>query len=435
MVNQTVSQHPAGTRTVTPYQWYVTLTATAGFALVSMDAAFFTQALEPISHRFHLSVGTVGWLVVIMQLVAGGSTYGVGVLMDRVGRRRAFQLTLIGTAIGSALTALSWGLVSLGIFRSLSNGAGSAEGCTGQTMVAENGVAGRRGFLMSVQQAGYPIGWFLSSGLALIILPTLGWRALFVIGVIPAVLALVARLWVKESDRFTDMRGVRERVAEQEAAGVDSRFGVDTGRVAHSVFRQLFERDQRRTTIVLFLATFAFAVGSGTVLFFVPYLIAARNLTTHDQNMITAIGTLGGLVGYLFQGWIGDIVGRRNDIVVALVLGSLSIFLLSRSTSFTTITIAEVLFWLFYMGAYAALYGFLTESFPTRIRGTGTGLVTAGVWIGNAVTGMLAPPLIDHTGVASAFLFGGVVPGLVSAVLFLFARSTRPGAELEQIAR
>src|ERR1700761_558843 len=145
--NLIAPQPQAERRTVTRYQWYVTLTATAGFALVSMDGAFFTQALNPIVAEFHLSVGTVGWLVVIMQAVAGVTTYGVGALMDRVGRRRAFQLTLGATALGRVLTALSWGLVSLGIFRTFANSAGSAEGVTGQTMVAETGVAQRRGFL------------------------------------------------------------------------------------------------------------------------------------------------------------------------------------------------------------------------------------------------------------------------------------------------
>jgi MFS transporter, putative metabolite:H+ symporter len=427
-------QKKSPARTVTPYQWYVTLTATAGFALVSMDGAFFTQALTPLATEFRLSVSTVGWLVVIMQLVAGLATYGVGALMDRAGRRRAFQLTLAATALGSVLTALSWGLVSLGIFRSFANAAGSAEGVTGQTMVAETGVAPRRGFLMAVQQAGYPIGWFLASGLALIVLPTLGWRALFLIGVIPALLAMLARLWVKESDRFTDMRQVREQVAELNAT-VDSRYAVDTSRVTESLFRQLFERDLVRTSVILFLATFFFAVGSGTVLFFVPYLTDARGLTNHQLNEVVAIGTIGGFVGYLLQGWIGDFVGRKHNIIVTLILGSVAIFFLSRSTTFATIAISEIFFWLFYMGAYAALYGFLTESFPTRIRGTGVGFVTAGVWIGNAVSGAIAPHLQSATGVPNAFVWGGFVPGLIAAVLFMFAKATRPGAELEQIAR
>jgi MFS family permease len=431
---QLATSGAAGAR-ITGYQWYIAVTATAGFALVSMDAAFFTQALAPISAEFHLDVHAVGLLTVIMQLVAGASTYGVGALMDRAGRRRAFQLTLIATALGSVLTAVTWGFASLVVFRSFSNGAGSAEGVTGQTLVAENGTAGRRGFLMAVQQAGYPIGWFLSAGFALLVLPTLGWRALFLIGVVPAILALVARLWVKESERFTDMKRVRTAVASSADTTVDSRFAVDTSRVAKSLFRQLFERDQRRTSIVLFLATFAFAIGSGTVLFFLPYLTEARHLSNGQLNLAIAIGTLGGLVGYLLQGWIGDLIGRRLNIAVALVLGSLAIFGLSRSTTFGTITMFEVLFWLFYMGAYAALYGFLTESFPTRIRGTGTGFVTAGVWIGNAVSGLVAPNLVGSTGVPNAFLLGGMVPGLIAACLFLLARSTTPGAELEQIAR
>jgi MFS family permease len=433
--NLIASEQQPETRTViTRYQWYVTLTATAGFALVSMDGAFFTQALNPITAEFHIGVNTVGWLVVIMQAVAGLATYGVGALMDRVGRRRAFQLTLAATALGSVLTALSWGLVSLGIFRTFANGAGSAEGVTGQTMVAETGVAPRRGFLMSVQQAGYPIGWFLASGLALLVLPSAGWRWLFLIGVIPALLAMAARLWVKETSRFKDVQNVREQVAEHDTT-VDSRYEVDTSRVSQSLFRQLFERDMARTSVVLFLATFFFAVGSGTVLFFLPYLTNARGLSTHQLNEIVSIGTIGGFIGYLVQGWIGDIIGRKWNIIVTIALGSVAIFFLSRSTTWGTIAIGETLFWLLYMGAYAALYGFLTESFPTRIRGTGVGFVTAGVWIGNAVSGAIAPHLQSATGIPDAFVWGGFVPGLIAAVLFIFAKATRPGAELEQIAR
>jgi MFS family permease len=187
--------------------------------------------------------------------------------------------------------------------------------------------------------------------------------------------------------------------------------------------------------VVLFLATFFFAVGSGTVLFFLPYLTDARGLSTHQLNEIVSIGTIGGFVGYLVQGWIGDIIGRKWNIIVTIALGSVAIFFLSRSTTWGTIAIGETLFWLLYMGAYAALYGFLTESFPTRIRGTGVGFVTAGVWIGNAVSGATAPHLESATGIPDAFVWGGFVPGLIAAVLFIFAKTTRPGAELEQIAR
>ena len=425
------------------YELYVSLTATAGFALATMDSSFFTAALTPISRELGLSPKSIGLLTVVIYVVAGLATYGVGLFMDTFGRRRAFQFTLLGTATGTVLTALSTAFAPLVVFRAVSQAAGSAEGVTGQTLVAENASPGRRGFLMAVQQVGYPIGWFLSAGLALIIIPTLGWRALFVLGLLPALLVLLSRRWIRESDRFTDVARLRRRArgpggdpaAAPDPSTVETRYSVDRAKATRSLVRQLFDPSLRRTTTVLFLATFFFALGSGTVLFFIPYLVEARGYSNSALNQIIAIGTLGGLLGYLLLGYLGDRVGRKWLIVVSLLIGALGILALSQSTSYVALVAFEIVFWVFYMGAYAALYGFLTESYPTRVRGTGTGFVTSAVWIGNAVCGGVFTVLLEHVGVAGVFVIGGFCAGLVSALLFCLARPVPPGSELEAVAR
>lgn len=111
------------------------MTATAGFALATMDNSFFTQALGPMTQELQLTPQLAGNLTSIIYVVAGFATYGVGLLMDRIGRRRAFQLTLVGTAAGSLLTAFAWAYVPLVAFRPNSNGAGSAEGITVQRRI------------------------------------------------------------------------------------------------------------------------------------------------------------------------------------------------------------------------------------------------------------------------------------------------------------
>lgn len=424
---------------ISRYQWYVALMATAGFSFATMDSAFFTQALTPLSRDLGLGVSLVGLLTSITYLVAGLCTYAVGWTMDRLGRRGAFQATLIGTALGSVLTAVSWGFASLVVFRSLSTGATSAEGVAGQTLVAENSQRRRRGFLMAVQQVGYPIGWFLSAGIALIVLPLWGWRALFLVGVIPALLALAARRWVRESDRFVDLRRARDESAasrpDETAGQGESVYGVDVVRAQQGAFRQLFEPDLRRTTIVLFLATFAMAIGSGAVLLFVPYLVEARGLENSVLNTLIAVGTAGGVVGYLALGHLGDRWGRKWTIVAALLLGSIAIYLLSQSANFGTMLVFEIAFWVFYMGAYAVLYGFITESFPTRVRGAGTGLVTASIWLAHVVTGLVLPVIVLAAGIETAFVLTGSLAGLVSLGLFACCRNIRPGVELEEIAQ
>lgn len=431
---------------ITRYQWYIALTATGGFALVTMDSSFFTSALTPVTKDLGVSAQAVGVLYVIIYAFAGLATYVVGWLMDMIGRRRAFQLSLLGTAVGSALTAAATVFPALVVFRAISQGGSSAEGVTGQTLVAENGARKHRGFLMGVQQAGYPIGWFIAAGLALIVLPTLGWRALFLVGLVPAVLAMIARIWVRETDRFEDVKKLRtEAQAHNRAAtggsdagaavAVQTRYAVDKGKATQSLTRQLFEPGLRRTTITMFFAMFFVATGSGTVLFFLPYLVEDRGFSTTQLNELIVTGTACGFAGYLAQGWLGDRVGRKWLVGISLLAGTVGILCLTNSTSFAALVVFEIVFWVFYMGAYAAFYGFLTESYPTRVRGTGVGFVTAAVWLGNAFAGGVFALLIPRTGVETVFLLGGCLAGLLGFGFIAMTRNVRAGSELEAITQ
>ncbi|GAA1227481.1 MFS transporter [Pseudonocardia alaniniphila] len=393
------------------------------------------------------STGINTWVTAGTALVA----FAVGPLVDRVGRRRGIVIAVVGAAVASALTALAgWvigivggvGVVLLIVVRSLA-GLGYAEQAINATYLNElfanvyrddPAMVRRRGLIYSLVQSGWPVGSVLAAVSIYLLFPLGGWSLCFIVAVFPAVFMLWAARYLKESPQFaarhraeTLLKHGRTDDAHQlaESAGVDL-----TDRSAP--LASAFKGESLRSTVVIgtafllnWLGVLVFAI-LGTSLLTAP---DGKNIAFTNALAILIVSNATAFAGYLFHGWLGDRIGRRNAIAIGWVFSALSFgaMLLGPSGNFGLIIGLYSAGLFFLIGPYSALLFFNGESFPVHTRATGGSIINAAGQIGAIIGGLLVTYSLSRgAGWTTAALLWGCLPILVSGLLILGARNVDP---------
>ena len=212
MPSETASPRASSWREgVTPYQWLVLFVAWLGWVFDSMDATIYAIVLHPaLDELLRASAGgatpeTIGWhggLIFSIFLIGwaiGGVTFGV--IADRFGRTKTLIATILIYAVFTGLAALSQDWWHLAVYRFLTALGIGGEWAAGAALVAEVWPEEKRAKAAGLLQSAWAAGFFLAA-LFNLLLRGYGWRALFVVGILPAVAALLVRLWVKEPERW-----------------------------------------------------------------------------------------------------------------------------------------------------------------------------------------------------------------------------------------
>jgi MFS family permease len=366
-----------------------------GWALDGFDFTMFAFALPAILTALGISVA-VGGTVTTLALVASavGGVVG-GVLADRFGRVRVLTWVIFAFALFTGLTATAQNLSQLILWHTLEGFAFGAEWPVGAALLAEYARSRQRGRTMAWLQSAYSFGWAASTLCYYLLfgaLPgELAWRYLFLVGILPALIALIIR------------RTVRDRV----------RPDVEPARRS---WRNLFGPALRRTTVV---STVLLVGGQGsyyTVFSFLPlFLRNERHLSIASTASYLWVVIVGGFLGYVSSGYLHDMFGRRPTftlyylgIAVAVLL-----FILTPIGSEAAGYAIVALLGFTLSGSAGGLGAFLSELFPTQIRGSGVGFAY-NVGRGIGALGPLAVGAATHAlGLGGAIL---VVTLVVDAI-------------------
>ncbi len=435
---------------LTPQARLIVVTSLIGWTLANMDQSFFTWAYPYVQKDFHIGLSQVSIIYLALYVSGWAATFAVGPLMELFGRKPIFQLTLLATALGSVVSALSLGFSSLLAGRVVASAGAAAENFTSQVMNIESVPGRRKGMLVALAQIGYPLGWFLSAGISLIAIERIGWRGLFFIGLLPALFVLYLRLFVREPQRSAELLRVRREASaiarrsstsatmaelESAAAGIETRFAMNKQEAVHSPLRQLFFRDVRARTLWLSLWFFVVNVANAGATTYLPTIAAQRGISQSAIQLIGVVVTAVAVGGYLVCAYVGTVIGRRNAMAVfygiGIVMGVLVTFLGRDAVSFGLL---YSLWWFFAYGIYGCAITYIMESFPTRVRGTGSNFVGQWVWAGFVVYTLAAGWILQTLGATAALLVFLVGVAAVAFVILLFNRNIDPGVELEEIA-
>lgn len=393
------------------------LTCFAAYGFSQMDLALWSYALPLIRAEFGLTRTQVGLLTGVAFGLGGVGLVWLSLLADRYGRR---ALIMFGTVVSSlfvASHAVTAGLVSLCIARAGSIATGGLLYPATGALVAEEAPARIRGLMTGLLQCAYPIGWFLASVLAVLLLERYGWRALFLTGLASIPFVFVIRRVVRES----------------------SRLGPVSQGAGRASVRELFAPDLRRRTLTLFVAQYCFVIAYGGAFIFAPtYFHEQRGFDIAGTATLVGLSNLIGVFGYLLAAWVGEFhLSRRTTTIVWTLLGSvLFMVFLWWSSGYWQSMLAFSAMAMFLLGTAAVKFAYIAELFPTRLRATGIAFsgsfaVTLGQATGPALIGWLA----DTRGWDTAMFLGCAVPLMAAGLLYLFLKPIPSGLDVDEVQR
>lgn len=360
----------------------------------------------------------------------------VGPMLDRLGRKPALMITTAGAALTSGVSSIAGGKLSMVLVRSFS-GLGYSEEVVNSVYLNEvYGRKGKRGFMYSFVQSGWPVGALLGAALTAAFLPTIGWRGVFLFATFPAIVIVLLAWRLPESPVFVNMRHVRKLRREgrtDEADQVAAAAGIEDERAG--TVRDVFAPGLRMHTICLsaawllnWMAIQVFSVLGTTV------LTEAKGVSFDNALLVLILANAAGFTGYLFHGYLGDRIGRRTTIIIGWLIGGVVMTVMLFGPVAAVIPLYALgLFFL--TGPYAALLFYMGESFPAHVRGIGPNTAhimgPVGAIVGSAVLSALVGAGSSMT--FAAFCAGSL--GLIgSSIAMLGTRKVNQGPSHESAA-
>lgn len=406
----------SGTSRRSDPKWRALWAAMLGYMLDAMDVLLYVFAIQALRAEFHLSNAQAGLAAsaTLLSSAAGGFLFGF--LADRIGRKRCLMYTILLYSLASAGTALSNGLAALVFWRALVGVGLGGEWSTGALLVAESWPPEHRGKAIGVMQSGWAIGYMLAAGLSALILPRFGWRALFLCGILPALLTFAIRRGVVEPAIWTQ-RKQRARFAE--------------------LFRGALGR---RTLFATLLSTSVMFAYWGLFTWLPGFLAAPVASGGAGFDIVRTSGWMvavqaGALAGYISFGFLADRIGRRPAFVVyvagAAILTPLygSLPRLAPDTAAQSLLLLGPLVGFFGTGYFSLFGAMLAELYPTSLRGAGQGFTYNTGRAAASLAPYLVGSIADRSGVGAGLALSAGFYLLGAGLIFTLPETKSTGLD------
>jgi MFS family permease len=337
----------------------------AGWMFDFYDLLLLSFLLVPIKQELGFSRDELSLLLGISLAATAIGGVAFGYLADRFGRKRVLSWTILTYSIGTFLCGLAPNLPWLLVFRVVTGLGVGGEWATGQTLIGETFPAKMRARYAAYMQTGAPLGIALAALVGGFFVPRFGWRAAFFVSVLPALLVVLIRRKMPESDLWE----ARQRAAAgHPAAHERSHFG-----------ELLIEPDLRGK----FLKGFVLALTDMSAYWFTytwlpTYLYEQLGFSLARSGLWMLVTQVGGFCGYVSFGFIADWRGRRKAYTLFSVIWAVGLLLITWFWGW----IAAAYQWLTLLCMFLVGYGtgnfsgygpIFSEIFPTRIRNTAMG--------------------------------------------------------------
>jgi len=401
------------------YPRRVWLVCFGAYALSQMDLAMWSYALPLIRAEFELSRTVLGLMTGAAFASGGLVLVWLGLLTDRFGRRTMMIFGTVASSVFVTAHAFAANIFMLAALRGASIATGGLLYPATGALVAEEAPSRIRGLMTGLLQVAYPLGWFMASILAVLLLERFGWRAMFFAGLLSVPFIFVIRSVIRESARFT---------AQGKIAKAD-----------RPALRELFLPGVRARTLTLFIAQYFFVIAYGGAFIFSPlYFNEARGFSIASTATLVGLSNLIGIAGYLLAAWVGEFwLTRRTTTVIWTLLGSFFFTLfIWGSTTYWESMLAFSVMALFLLGTAAVKFAYVAELFPTRLRATGIAFCgSLAVTLGQATGPVFIGWMADNYSWDMAMFIGGALPLLVAGLLYLLLTPVPSGLEIEEVQR
>jgi MFS family permease len=342
--------------------------AFAGYGVDAFDYMIYTLLIPALMAAWQMSKPEAGYIATGTLITSAVGGWAAGVLADRYGRVRILQLTVLWFSAFTFASGFTSSYEQLFVTRAMQGLGFGGEWSVGSVLVAEVIRPQHRGRAVGLVQSSWAVGWgaaaIASWAVHALVSPELAWRVLFWLGVLPALLILYIRRNLGEPAVY------REHRARRAARGEGGDRAGDT-----ASFLEIFSPKLIGTTIRASLLATGMQGAYYAVTTWLPtYLKSERHLSVLGTSGYLLVLISGSFVGYLTSAYLSDRIGRRRCFILfAASAGALVI-------AYTQIPITDALMLVlgfplgfFLSGIFSGMGAYLSELFPSRVRGSGQG--------------------------------------------------------------
>lgn len=334
----------------------------AGWVFDFYDLVLFTFLIAPIHASLHLSPDMLSLCLGVSLFATGLGGIIFGALGDKYGRKKVLQWTIIIYSIGTFLCAFTWSFYSLVFFRFLTGLGVGGEWATGQIYINETFPDKLRAKYGAFMQSGAPVGVILASIVGGVITPIIGWRFTFLISIIPAIMVILIRRYLKESDVWIQNKDqyVNKNIIQE--------------------FKELVSKEHRKIFLIsLVLCIFGMSAYWFTYSWLPTYLADERGLALIGSTIGIIIIQCGDFTGYTSFGYVAEKLGRRPAFTIYSFIMAISISMITLCWNQINAVPDLIFVFMFLTGFGTGFFGgfgaLFSELFPTKIRNTGVGTV------------------------------------------------------------
>ena len=339
-----------------------TLFATfGGWALDGMDVMVYSFVIPSLIAAWHISKSQAGLLGTAALLISAVGGWLAGMLADRYGRARILQLTIIWFAFFTFLSGFTHSFTQLLLTRGLQGLGFGGEWAVGSVLMGEAIRSQHRGKAVGTVQGGWAVGWGLAAICYQVLFRALpeatAWRAMFWIGILPALLVFYIRRRVPEPKVYAE---TRKKVA---ASGEGSSF------------LHIFSPDILKVTLLTALLAVGAQGGYYAITTWLPtFLKTQRKLSVMNTGWYLLVIIVGSFIGYMISAYLADRLGRRKTLILYAVCSFLTVVAYTYlPISNSVMLVLGFPLGFFASGVFSPIGAFFTELFPSRLRGSGQG--------------------------------------------------------------
>jgi MFS family permease len=375
--------------------------AFAGYGVDAFDYMIYTFMIPTFILVWGMTKVQAGYIATGALITSAIGGWAAGVLADKYGRVRILQLTILWFSFFTLLSGFTQSPEQLFATRALQGIGFGGEWSVGSVLIAETISARHRGKAVGLVQSAWAVGWGISAvafwAVYAIAGPQTAWRVLFWLGVLPAILILYIRRNLSEPAVYVQSR---ERMKKEEDEGS---------------FLEIFSPKLLRTTVLAsFLATGMQGAYYAVTTWLPTYLKMERHLSVMNTSGYLLVLILGSFLGYLTSAWLSDKLGRRRCFMLfALCAASLVITYTQIPITDRMMLVLGFPLGFFLSGIFSGMGAYLSELFPSRVRGSGQGFCYN---FGRAI-GSICPALVGY--MSTSMPLGAAIGYLAAGGYFL----------------
>ena len=410
-------------------RWKIMWASIIGYAMDGLDVLILSFAMAAIVSEFGLTLGEGGMIATytLIGTVLGG--YIFGIFADWWGRVHTFSLTIIIFSIFTGACAFADNAVHLDILRFLAGLGLGGEYGIGMTLVSETWPGAKRARATAGVAMGWQAGAVLAAILAAVVLPDYGWRGLFLVGVLPALLAAWARHGIKAPPMWVKRKEMKKALQARKDAGEKLTAEEEEQLTEAKKFplAHLFaDKKTTITTIALTIMTSVQNFGYYGIMVWLPMiLLKEHGLTTKSMSGWMIVTVIGMIAGIFVFGWLCDRLGRKKPYLLFYVCAAAMVYIYVNLGTPIALLFGGAFLGFFCNGMMAGYGTLLSENYTTDARSTAQNFIFN---TGRAVGGF-APVIIgtiaQTNGFNTAFVLLSAVYLAAAVNVLFFVKDTK----------